>query len=47
VWREPIGAGWSSFAVVGKYGVTQEQRGEEEDVGHTPAAGRLSKENRE
>ncbi len=31
-WRQPIGAGWSSFAVVGGYGVTQEQRGAEELV---------------
>ncbi len=26
VWRQRIGAGWSSFAVVGDYAVTQEQR---------------------
>jgi outer membrane protein assembly factor BamB len=32
LWRQPIGAGWSSFAVVGGYGVTQEQRGDEELV---------------
>jgi outer membrane protein assembly factor BamB len=32
VWRQPIGAGWSSYAVVGHYGVTQEQRGEDELV---------------
>jgi len=31
IWRQPIGAGWSSFAVVGHYGVTQEQRNEEQD----------------
>ncbi len=32
VWRQPIGAGWSSFAVVGDYAVTQEQRGPQEMV---------------
>jgi outer membrane protein assembly factor BamB len=32
VWRKEIGAGWSSFAVVGNYAVTQEQRGDEELV---------------
>jgi len=32
LWRQPIGAGWSSFAVVGHFGVTQEQRGDEELV---------------
>ncbi len=30
LWRHSIGAGWSSFAVVGHFGVTQEQRGKEE-----------------
>lgn len=32
VWRRPIGAGWSGFAVVGNMAVTQEQRGEQELV---------------
>ncbi len=32
LWRRTIGAGWSSFAVVGRYCVTQEQRGTRETV---------------
>jgi outer membrane protein assembly factor BamB len=32
VWRREIGGGWSSFAIVGNYAVTQEQRGENELV---------------
>jgi len=32
VWRQPIGAGWSAFAVRNGYAVTMEQRGEEELV---------------
>jgi len=31
-WRQPIGGGWSAFAVVGDYAVTQEQRGDLEMV---------------
>jgi len=32
VWRREIGGGWSAFAVVGNYAVTQEQRGPHELV---------------
>jgi outer membrane protein assembly factor BamB len=32
LWRQPIGAGWSAFAVVGDVAVTQEQHGEDEQV---------------
>jgi outer membrane protein assembly factor BamB len=32
VWRHPIGAGWSSFAVVGDFAVTLEQRDDREVV---------------
>lgn len=32
IWQQPIGAGWSSFAVVGPYAITQEQRGDYEWV---------------
>jgi outer membrane protein assembly factor BamB len=30
VWRKPVGAGWSAFAVAGELAITQEQRGAEE-----------------
>jgi outer membrane protein assembly factor BamB len=32
VWRQPVGPGWSSFAVAGGRIYTQEQRGDEESV---------------
>ena len=32
LWRHPVGAAWSSFAVVGEYAFTQEQRGKDEAV---------------
>lgn len=32
IWRRPMGRGWGSFAVVGDYGFTQEQRGPTECV---------------
>lgn len=32
IWRRPVGAGWSAFAVQGDLAVTQEQHGEEERV---------------
>jgi outer membrane protein assembly factor BamB len=32
LWKQPIGAGWSGFAIVGDYAVTQEQRGNQEMV---------------
>lgn len=32
LWRQPVGPGWSSFAVRGDYFFTQEQRGEEETL---------------
>lgn len=32
VWRQPIGLGWSAFAIAGGRAVTQEQRGQEELV---------------
>lgn len=32
VWRQPLGAGWSAFAVAGNFAITQEQRGKIEIV---------------
>lgn len=32
LWRQPIGLGWSAFAIVGEFAVTQEQRGDNEVV---------------
>jgi len=32
LWKKPVGAGWSSFAVAGAYAFTQEQRGPSEVV---------------
>lgn len=32
LWRQPVGAGWGAFTVVGDYAVTQEQRGDQECV---------------
>ena len=32
IWRQPIGEGWSAYAVVGTVAITQEQRGEKEMV---------------
>jgi outer membrane protein assembly factor BamB len=32
MWRREIGAGWSAFAIVGPYAITQEQRGDNEMV---------------
>lgn len=32
LWKQPIGAGWGAFAIVGDYAVTQEQRGNQELV---------------
>jgi outer membrane protein assembly factor BamB len=32
LWRQPIGAGWGGFVIVGDYAVTQEQRGDYECV---------------
>lgn len=32
IWRHEIGAGWSGFAIVGNYAITQEQRGDQEIV---------------
>ncbi|MBM3999029.1 MAG: hypothetical protein FJ297_05705 [Planctomycetes bacterium] len=42
VWRQPIGAGWSAFAVQGQVAVTMEQRGDDELVtAYEPLTGRL------
>jgi outer membrane protein assembly factor BamB len=41
LWRQPIGAGWSAFAVAGGIAVTQEQHGDDEQVvAYETASGR-------
>jgi outer membrane protein assembly factor BamB len=41
LWRQPIGAGWSAFAVAGGVAVTQEQHGDDEEVvAYDAASGR-------
>lgn len=32
IWRQPVGLGWSGFAVSGRRAITQEQRGDQEAV---------------
>ena len=42
LWRQPIGAGWSAFAVAGGVAVTQEQQGDDEQVvAYDAASGRV------
>jgi outer membrane protein assembly factor BamB len=42
LWRQPIGAGWSAFAVAGEIAVTQEQQGDDEQVvAYDAASGRV------
>ncbi len=43
VWRREVGAGWSSFAVVGQFALTQEQRDAEESIVcyHLPTGGEV------
>jgi outer membrane protein assembly factor BamB len=41
LWRQPLGQGWSGFAIAPGIGVTQEQRGDEERVvAYDPRSGR-------
>jgi len=42
LWRQPIGAAWSAFAVQGRTAVTQEQNGDDEEVvAYDAATGRV------
>ena len=42
LWRQPVGAGWSGFAIAGDLALTQEQRGDDEIVScYHVADGRL------